>query len=150
MTNFKDIPYGELSDLLGCSRRTNLTITGDSGGDAYLEKHREAAYRKVVYNYLAAGDILYFNNGDPELFTIAASGLLASMTALQQRGVFKQNDRCWRHLATEPIRIISNLQRDLVKDKYRVVGGMIHDLVIQSDGEMFSDTGVVNKRWSDH
>jgi hypothetical protein len=149
VTNFKSLSYDDVADAMGCSRRTNLTITDDSGDDAYLEKHREPEFRHAVREHLASGRVLFFNNGDPELFTIAANGLVTSMKALKNRGALKGDSERWRHLAKAPIEIIGDLQKSYAKKKFRLVGGKIHDLTILPDGRKFSDTGVVRQRWSD-
>jgi hypothetical protein len=148
VTNFTDLAYN-VGDQLGCSRRTNVTITGDSGDDAYLQRHAEFRYRKQVHDHLQSGNVLFFNNGDPQLFTIAANGILESMRALSARAALKAGNDAWRDLAIRPIEIIADLQKSFAKDMHRIVGGRIHDLVVYPNGTTRSDSGVVPQRWSD-
>ena len=150
ITNYKGIPYGELYEQLGCSRRSHLTMNPNQPGDeGSLKRHSGEEYRRAVYDHLDTGRVLYFNNGDPELFTSAANGVLESMKVLNDRHAMKSRDDAWRDLAVRPIEIVKELQGDFARKASRVVGGKVHDLVIEPAGTMYSDTGVVSKRWSE-
>ncbi len=149
VTNFTSPTYQEVANQLGCSRRTHADLKNEYGDDEFHERDSEPERRIEVYRYLESGGVLYFNNGDPELFNIAANGVLSSMKALNDRSGLKSSADGWRDLAKRPIEIVADLQQSFAKDANRVVGGRIHDLVIKPDGSMYSDTGVVSRRWSE-
>jgi hypothetical protein len=149
LTNFKNIAYDQVGPRVGCSRRSFATISNDDGDDEYLLRHSGLDYRRAVYNFLQTGEVIYFNNGEPQMFTPIAHAIVASVKDLEQRGALLRHARVWRELAICPIDLISILQRRIVKERYRLVGGRTDDLVILPSGQMFSDSGVVAQRWSD-
>lgn len=144
VTNYKSLAYDDLSDRLGCSRRSYVTLNPEgSGDDDYLKRHSEGEFRKKVYGHLDDGHIIYFNNGDPALFTLAADAVLESMKTLSKRGALESPENAWRELAKQPITIVKNLQASFAGNAGKIVGGKVHDLTIMPDGRMFSDSGIV-------
>lgn len=148
ISNFKGITYDELYDHLGCSRRSYLTLSEDSGDDAYLKKHGDPKYRRAVWDYLQTGDVICFNNGDPEMFSPVAGAISVAIRNAKRRGARLPGMGWCRELAVSPIATVAQLQKAFFKDQYRLVGGKIQDLVILPDGQMLSDGGLVSEQWS--
>lgn len=105
--------------------------------------HREPEYRLAVQKVLHEGRFLMFNNGDPELFNLAAKGLLSMFKELAARGSLHDPDNMetYRSIARRPIEVVANAQRDFCRAGARIVGGKPHDLAITPNGEYSSTTG---------
>jgi hypothetical protein len=137
ISNFED--YSSLrSSGVGYSRETYGTITGIPRSP----EDRESDRRMRVHEFLAEGNWLRYNNGDPMLFNTTADAVRLMLDVARVRGALADLDvehlRRWTRL---PVETVATLQRDFYRPEVRIVGGKIHDLAVTPTGEYSSTSG---------
>lgn len=138
ISNYTDTSYTELKEL-SYSRETFHTITNTSAA----ENHREADYRKSVHEYLLAGGLIIYNNGDPALFNPVFQGIWSSYQDSKKKDrvkdIFTLDDLI--SLVRRPIEVVAKFQSDFFKPDKILIGGKIHDLAVWRDGNYVSTSG---------
>jgi hypothetical protein len=102
-----------------------------------LDGQRRSENRRALYRALHEGDlVLFFNNGDPELFSSTASTFKSPLER-REHSRLKGIEETHRVLARERIEEMTRIQEQLPEDK-QVIGGTTHDLTIAPDGTIHS------------
>lgn len=137
ITNFTNTSYKDIGEL---SVTRNLYKNLDDSykaGEKLLDDQR----RKVKL-FLDNGGMFIFNNGDPEMFNPAANAISEIFKSAKRRNVLiEESLKQYLLLASLPIEIIKNAQKNLLEKKHIRVGGQIHNLLITNMGERISTSG---------
>ena len=127
--------YSKVGELT-YSRHTYKTIINDKP----REKHKKKQFRMDVLDYLNRSKLIWYNNGDPELYNTVSNVISNSINIASKRGKLKNftslNDVI--PIVKRPIEIIAKIQEDFYKPNMRLVGGTIHDLAITPSGKYIS------------
>lgn len=131
-------------------RRAPLDWTRRSTWDVFQQapaswKHNPDSEERLAFRaFLEEGGVYSVNNGDPVMFNPAANAVFAMLQELvrNRSAVYSDSPRAWQTLATLPISIVRDFQEGTYVPLSRVVGGRIHDLVIQKTGEPLTSSGV--------
>jgi len=142
--NFKGVdyhnllPYGfEVLRNTYCILPTEYKLKG-------IENDNESNYCRIaVQRYLDSGKLITFNNGDPELSSIAIASLFEMSKIASSRRIIKYIDHpsTYRQMATWIVDSVSDFQKKLLKKKKQIVGGKRHNISITPNGVFDSDTG---------
>lgn len=136
ISNYLDTSYTTIGDL-AISRNLYGTLPGNLRREN-LTLHEQ---REIIIRFLDNNGLFIFNNGDPALFNPAANAIHEMFRLAMERGVVKNNNRTTIKLASKPIEMIKEMQRDFFKKEYIRVGGKIHHLLITDRGDFISNTG---------
>ncbi len=140
MSSWTNSNYTDL--LAGPYRVTRETYAAFMGDRCQIERHGEPSFRQQVRKVLHELPFpkQLFNNGDPLLFNPTASAITHFLIELNERQWMKDPDLLEAHqeIARAPIQTISILLEKLSRPGKRLIGGDIHDLAINSDGEYHS------------
>lgn len=142
ISNYVDENYQKVGDLT-VSRQLFNTIP-----DSYkFNKITDTKLNKqlLVKKFLAEGKIFVFNNGDPKMFTPLFESYKHMMNLSKQRNALKEitDIEIYRSIARRPIEMIIKAQKDFYKPGKSIVGGRLHDLVIEKRTGKFSSTSGV-------
>lgn len=128
-------------------RPEGVGASGDTSG-AIAKKFpelrgNEVATRVEPHKTIHSGMWFQYNNGDTQLFNMAARAIFDMLEELNNRGILRDtnNIETMRNLTILPVKIVSNIQHDFYADGTRVVGGTIHDLAISPNGDYSSTSG---------
>lgn len=138
ISNWGDPSYRTIRKMT-VSRETFHTISNQEPNGS----HRNFEFRKQVYEFLQAGQLLIYNNGDPLLFNQAANGMFAMFNELCRRGAVERHAEMetWLRLARRPVEAVIQAQRDFASKGKRLVGGKAHALSISPMGEFWQLDG---------
>jgi hypothetical protein len=134
ITNWTDPSYRSVNPSGVCvTRETFTTITGIGKELCTADE----CQRLVVHQFLQAGRLLTFNNGDPVLFTPAASAVMTMYKILAMRGILKSPDdpAITRALAVNAIEFVCEVQGAFCREGTRRVGGRPHGLCVTPNGQ---------------
>jgi len=140
ISNWSDPTYTAL-------RPSGVGASGDMSGALANQTPElvgnELAKRLAVHQAIQRGVWFQYNNGDPRLFNSAAKAIIDMFIELNSRGMLRDanNIEAIRALITQPVEMVSNIQHDFCADGTRVVGGKIHNLAINPNGEYSSTSG---------
>lgn len=144
ISNYTDTSYTntKIGNLV-VSRRLFHTLPDELkiGGENQTQSEKQS----LVKDFLSRGKIFIFNNGDPNMFNPLFSGYREAMNIAKKRNVIKNaNDiEIYRNMARRPIEMVTKVQRDFYKKGNIIVGGRVHDLVIEKiTGKFTSTSGV--------
>lgn len=142
ISNFTDPSYRKVSNL-GVSRHLYGTLPEDFRSNYTATTIEEK--QMVVKEFLEKGRLFIFNNGDPEMFNPLFNGFKEVMNLSKKRKCFRNSKdiEIYRALAKRPIEMISKTQKDFYKSGKILVGGRIHDLVIEKNNGKFTSTSGV-------
>lgn len=93
--------------------------------------------RKFLINY----GLFMFNNGDPILYNQAANAIQSMFIEALRRSTLKHDQKVLMKLASKPIEMVKEMQKDFFKKENIRIGGKIHRLFITERGDFISDTG---------
>jgi len=140
ISNFADASYTQLRpDGIGVSRETYH--------HAYCvdpqPEHRDAGFRHAVRDYLDRDGLLLYNNGDPLMFNPYAGATFDALRVAAERRILRlpADARTYRQFVSQPVELVSRLQRNYVKEGHRLVGGALHNLSVGPRDDYESDTG---------
>lgn len=138
LSNFKEPTYQKIGKI-DYSRNTYHTIFTTEP----QVFHKEKQYRLKVKQYLTDGGMIWYNNGDPEFYNVIASSIFGSFNLTKIRNKLKAFKSVIElvPLAKRPIEIIAQMQSDFYKSDKRIVGGRIHDIAVNPNGNYFSTSG---------
>lgn len=140
ISNFSNIAYNRLEDSINCERHLYPIAARTLG----VKANNYEEEREVILDFFRTGQIFYFNNGDPELFTPIADGYYNSVNRFRLRIKSRiLGDEGYRHMALGPVETIKTLQQRFAPKGKRLVGGKIHDLVISANGSFTSSSGLL-------
>lgn len=140
ISNWLDTSYSALRPSgLGVTRETFHIVSKEPPD----QRHRESTYRPRVHEFLQAGNMLGYNNGDPALYNPAANGLFSMFAELARRGKLSNSDalETCAALARTPVEIVARAHRSSCRKGQRLVAGMTHELAITPNGAYESSTG---------
>lgn len=142
ISNFTDPTYLKVGEL-GLSR-----CLFDNIPEEY--KKNQSSITKIerqllVKKFLNEGNMFVFNNGDPKMFTPLFEGYKNAMNLSKQRKALRDanNIEIYRNIARRPIEMIIKVQKDFYKEGKSIVGGRLHDLVIEKNNGNYSSTSGV-------
>jgi hypothetical protein len=89
--------------------------------------------------------VLIFSDGDSEMFNLLLAGYRDAMNLANTRKLIKEaNDiEIYRSMARRPIEMVVKAQKDFYKKGKIIVGGRVHDLVIEKNSGKFTSTSGV-------
>jgi hypothetical protein len=136
--NYTDPSYQKVGDLC-YSRNTFHTIADVPPSPDHSKKE----FRFAVRDFLSKGGLITYNNGDPIMFNRVSSTILFGFKIASERKVLKgiNSVQDTVPMIKRPIEIISEIQKDFFKTDKRMVGGKIHDIAIDNDGNLYSTSG---------
>lgn len=137
ISNYSNTSYKELKNI-EVSRNLYGTLKDEyKNGETTLFDQKQK-----VKEFLEAGQVFIFNNGDPRMFNPAAKAMIEMFIDAKMRNVLRDKDlKVFLTLSSRPIEIIKNVQKDLFEKQYIRVGGKIHNLLITKIGSMISTSG---------
>ncbi|MCC6602226.1 MAG: hypothetical protein IT327_03390 [Anaerolineae bacterium] len=153
LTNFKDPSVGSSSryrelyqEGVIVRREAYENYANDNKNERdrpHRSEHRLPKHRHELREFLNAGGILLFNNGDTFMFNAAISGILSMFNISRERKVLDlpEEPATFRKIALWPIDQVCKVQENFVIEGYRLVGGKRHNISITPQGEYESDTG---------
>jgi hypothetical protein len=120
------------------STSPKFSVTRESFKDPKHSDPSAPTARMEFYSLLKNHLVFRFNNGDPEMFNPVADAIMQMSMALQRRGHFStaKKTEAYRQWVREPIQAIANLQKRICKKSNRVVGGIVHDVIIDQSGNI--------------
>jgi len=139
ITNFTDPSYSKTGEFsLSRNLFNKLPEELRLGGES-LSIHDK---QLIVNNYLSKGKLFLFNNGDPAMFNTLFGGYSEAMELAKKRNIVKDSSdiELYRNMARRPIEMVAKAQKDFYKEGNIIVGGRIHDLVIEKNSKRFSST----------
>ncbi len=140
ISNFKNPQYTKIGNM-GISRNLYKTLPKDWK----LKNKNLNGQRLIVRDFLRKGKMFIFNNGDPYMFNPISKGYLSSMKIIKERKLLRNPSdiETYRALARRPVEFVSESQLDFCKPQTRIVGGRIHDAVIEKrTGKISSNSGI--------
>jgi hypothetical protein len=140
--NFKDLGYKVLLPEGVQVSRNTFDQLPNSLRDYSLSKIER---RLAVYKYLEEDALFLYNNGDPEMFNPAANAIFNMFRVAADRHILKfpRNEKSFRKIVQRPIYLVSEIQKQYVKEGHQLVGGEMHNLSITPTGKYDSDTDEV-------
>jgi hypothetical protein len=96
----------------------------------------------IVKDFLSRGNLLLFNNGDPNMFNPLSKGYNEAMELAKNRNILKDSTdiELYRSIARRPIEMVAKAQKDFYKKDNIIVGGKVHDLVIEKNSKKYTST----------
>jgi hypothetical protein len=142
ISNYTDTTYTKIGALL-LSRHLFGTMPDEFKSGFTQLPQVEKQFR--VKDFLSKGNMFIFNNGDPEMFNPFFSGYRDAMNLSKKRSILKDTSdiEIYRSMARRPIEMVAKAQRDYYKHDKIIVGGRIHDLVIEKNTGSFSSSSGV-------
>lgn len=142
ISNYTDPTYSKVGDL-HVSRHLFSKIPDDSKAEQENATQKEKQF--LVKDFLSTGKMFFFNNGDPAMFNPLFNGYRAAMNTAKTRNTIKESNdiEIYRNMAKRPIEMVTKAQKDFFKKGKIVVGGRVHDLVIEKTNGKFSSTSGV-------
>ena len=140
ISNWRDTSYRALrAGGFGCSRETYHTLLGVPSAP----EHGNREFRLEVARRINNGQMLRYNNGDPGLYNVAATGIMTMLGELQRRSIMRSPDDAitQRDIARAPVEVVADLQARFCRPRTQRVGGRVHDLTVFPDGRFDSSTG---------
>jgi hypothetical protein len=137
--NYKNTGYKELiPEGVQVSRNTYDSLPEQLRNGSLGEKE----CRIAVFNYLENGGIFLFNNGDTEMFNPALRALLDIFRVAVERKqlIVPRTEKAHRRFIQRPIYLVAEIQKNYIKEGYRLVGGKIHNISITPSGNYGTDT----------
>lgn len=121
---------------LGVARQTFHTVYKD----ANVSEHGREEYRLAVRKYLSMGNLIFYNNGDPQFFNPMAFSIQNAALLAQHRKVAREliTTKDLVPFVREPITMISSLQRAFYKPNFRLVGGKVHCMTVEPSGKLMT------------
>ncbi|HEY4785952.1 MAG TPA: hypothetical protein VIH57_07875 [Bacteroidales bacterium] len=142
ISNYTDETYSKIGDL-AISRHLFHTMPEEfKAGHENLNQFEK---QLLVKDFLTKGRLFIFNNGDPDMFNPFSSGYRDAMDTAKKRNVLKdpKDIEIYRSIARRPIEMVTKAQKDFYKKGKIIVGGRVHDLVIEKlTGQFTSTSGV--------
>jgi hypothetical protein len=142
ISNYTDPTYSKIGDL-GVSRQLFPTMPDEF--KAGQENLTQSEKQLLVKDFLTKGKMFIFNNGDPDMFNPFFSGYRDAMNTAKKRNAIKDSNdiEIYRNIASRPIEMVTKAQKDFYKKGKIIVGGRVHDLVIEKlTGKFTSTSGV--------
>jgi hypothetical protein len=97
--------------------------------------------RDQIKKFLVNYGWFMLNNGDPILYNQAANAIQNMFIEAIRRSSLKRDEKAIIRLASKPIEMVKEMQKDFFKKDTIRVGGKIHRLFITERGDFISDTG---------
>lgn len=134
-SNFTDTSYSITVPRFSLSR--------ESFKDASFPNPDTPMARAEYHRRLVSGQVSFFNNGDPQLFNPVANAIFEMSMTIRHRHIAKTGSDAsfYRHWVCEPIRCIADLQKRLCKPGKRIVGGIVHHVLLHQSGNVECSTG---------
>lgn len=142
ISNYTDPTYSKVGELC-VSRRLYFTLPDEhKNGNENLTQFDK---QNLVREYLSNGKMFFFNNGDPAMFNPIFNGYRDAMDLAKTRKLIKDSNdiEIYRNIARRPIEMVTKAQRDFYKKGKIIVGGRVHDLVIEKTNGKFTSTSGV-------
>ncbi len=138
ISNYANTAYVELREL-SYSRETFHSITGSPPE----ERHRDPECRKVVHEYLINGDLIIYNNGDPNLFNPVFNAIFDTYRHSKRLDKVREIETLHDliSLIRRPIEVVAKFQSDFFKVDKILVGQKVHDLAVWRDQRYYSTSG---------
>lgn len=136
ISNYLNTNYTSIGTL-ALSRNLYNTLPEDLRG----ANHSLTEQRDLIMRFLDNNGLFIFNNGDPALFNQAANAIHGMFRVAIERGAVKNDNKTNMKLASKPIEMIKEMQKDFFKKEHIRVGGKIHHLLITERGDFVSNTG---------
>jgi len=120
------------------STSPNFSVTRESFKDPKYLNRSDPNARMEFYSSLMNHLVVRFNNGDPELFNPLADAIMQMSMVLQSRVYLSTAKKieAYRQWVREPIQAIADLQKRICKKNNRLVGGIVHDVIIYQSGNI--------------
>ncbi len=95
--------------------------------------------RRIYNNYLISGGMQFFNNGDPVLYNSFSMAYFNAIYEVKRRQKLKEMSKAefYKGLVRRPIELVKEIQKNYYHKHDIVVGGKIHSVVMNSEGEFF-------------
>ncbi|MEI8202910.1 MAG: hypothetical protein WCH34_07860 [Bacteroidota bacterium] len=142
ISNYTDEFYTNIGEL-SLSRQLFITMPMEYKSDE--ESLNQSEKQLKVKDYLSKGKMFIFNNGDPDMFMPMLTGYKEAMNIAKNRNAIKDSNdiEIYRNMARRPIEMVTKAQRDFYKKGKIIVGGRVHDLVVEkATGKYTSTSGV--------
>lgn len=136
ISNYRDTTYTTIGDL-----SISRNLYGSLPNDLKQENLTLQQQRDIIVRFLDSDGIFIFNNGDPALFNPAANAIHGMFRVAFERGAIKNDNKTIMKLASKPIEMIKEMQKDFFEKEFIRVGGKIHHLLITKRGDFISNTG---------
>jgi hypothetical protein len=140
ITNYTDTTYSKTTNEIHSSRELFNTLPEKlKVGSENLSIDEK---QLIVKDFLSKGNLLIFNNGDPTMFNQLSEGYNKTMKLAKKRQILKDSAdiELYRMIARRPIEMVAKAQKDFYKEDKIIVGGRIHDLVIEKNSKKYSST----------
>lgn len=142
ISNYTDPTYFKIGDL-SVSRHLFSTMPDEfkTGNENLTQSEKQF----LVKDFLTKGKMFIFNNGDPDMFNPFFSGYRDAMNTAKKRHLLKDSSdiEIYRNIARRPIEMVTKAQKDFYKKGKIIVGGRVHDLVIEKTTGKFTSTSGV-------
>lgn len=136
ISNYRDTTYTTIGDL-----SISRNLYGTLPSDLRQENLTLQGQREIIIRFLDNNGLFIFNNGDPALFNPAANAIHGMFRIAIERGAILNDNKTIMKLASKPIDMIKEMQKDFFKKEFIKVGGKIHHLLITERGDFISNTG---------
>jgi hypothetical protein len=138
ISNYADTQYNKFRELSVSSELYGTLIKHHS---ELSESTTEDKKAETINDFLNKGHMFVYNNGDPAMFNFMYCGYYQTYQVAKKRIPITANEiEVCRFLAREPIQTVANIQRCLYDNEHRLVGGRIHDLVLEKNGMKYSSS----------